>query len=257
MPVSLHYNDFGKGKPVIILHGLFGSSRNWKGIATILASEFRVITVDLRNHGQSGHADSMTYREMAEDVYHLMCQLSLESPVLIGHSMGGKVAMMAALEYQSYIKNLIVLDIAPVTYNHRYGKIFAAINSLQLSQFSSRNEAEIIINRTINDLSLTRFLLQNLTRSGTGFQWRINIPTIEENIELINTFPDNFDSLKWGGPALFLGGQDSRFIQLQFNEAILELFPAAEIELIENAGHMLHIEHPGMVADKIRKFINA
>ena len=256
MPVSLHYNDFGKGKPVIILHGLFGSSRNWKGIATLLASEFRVITVDLRNHGQSGYADSMTYREMAEDVYHLICQLSVKSPTLIGHSMGGKVAMMAALEFQRHIKNLIVLDIAPVNYGHKYGKIFAAINSLQLDQVTCRNEAENIINRTINDLKLTRFVLQNLMRSDTGYQWRINVPKIEENIDLINKFPKNIDNLKWDNPALFLGGQNSSFIQLQFTGAILELFPAAEIELIENAGHMLHIEQPVMVADKIRRFIN-
>lgn len=255
MPVNLHFNDIGRGKPVIILHGLFGSSRNWQGIAKELASEFRVITVDLRNHGQSESADSMTYPEMAEDVYHLMSRLSLEQPALIGHSMGGKVAMMTALEYQKHIKNLIVLDIAPVNYGHRYGKIFAAMNSLQPGQITSRNEAEDLMNQTINDSSLTRFLLQNLARSGPGFQWRINIKTIEKNIELINTFPENIDSLKYGKPALFLGGKNSNFIQLQFNKAILDLFPAAVIELIENAGHMLHIEHAETVIGKIRNFL--
>lgn len=255
MPVNLHFNDIGRGNPVVILHGLFGSSRNWQGIAKELASEFRVITVDLRNHGQSGYAESMTYPEMAEDVYHLMSRLSLEPPSLIGHSMGGKVAMMIALEYQKHIKNLIVLDIAPVSYGHRYGKIFAAMNSLQPGQITSRNEAENIMNRTIEDLSLTRFLLQNLTRSGPGFQWRINIQSIEDNIEFINTFPENIDGLKCGKPVLFLGGKDSNFIQLQFNESILDLFPAAEIELIENAGHMLHIEHAVTVIAKIRSFL--
>ena len=255
MPVRLHYKDTGKGDPVIILHGLFGSSRNWQGIAKKLAEEFRVIAVDLRNHGQSGSAGSMLYTEMAEDLHHLMSQLSLESPSLIGHSMGGKVAMMTALKYQNRIKRLVVLDIAPVGYGHRYGKIFSALNNLPLSRITSRNEAEKIMDQTINDLDLTRFLLQNLTRSGPGFQWRINIRAIEENIEFINTFPENVDSMKWSKPALFLGGKNSKFIQPRFHKAILELFPAAEIELIDNAGHMLHIEHAGTVIGKIRKFL--
>ena len=255
MPVRLHYRDTGKGEPVIILHGLFGSSRNWQGIAKKLAEEFRVIAVDLRNHGQSAFAASMQYAEMAEDLYHLISELSLESPNLIGHSMGGKVAMMAALKYQNRIKKLVILDIAPVQYGHRYGKIFAALNNLPLDRITSRNEAETILDQTINDQALTRFLLQNLTRSGPGFQWRINIRAIEENIEYINTFPEDIDNLQWNKPALFLGGKNSMFIQPRFHKSILELFPAAEIELIENAGHMLHIEQAAIVVDKIRDFL--
>ena len=255
MPVRLHYRDTGKGEPVIILHGLFGSSRNWQGIAKKLAEEFRIIAVDLRNHGQSAFADSMLYTEMAEDLFHLISQLSLESPNLIGHSMGGKVAMMTALNYQTLVKKLVILDIAPVNYGHRYGKIFSALNSLPLNRITSRNEAEKILDQTINDQDLTRFLLQNLTRSGPGFQWRINIRSIEENIEYINTFPENIDSRKWNKPALFLGGKNSMFIQPRFHKAILDLFPAAEIELIENAGHMLHIEQAATVVGKIRDFL--
>lgn len=255
MAVRLHYRDTGKGEPVIILHGLFGSSRNWQGIAKKLAEEFRIIAVDLRNHGQSAFADSMLYTEMADDLYHLISQLSLESPNLIGHSMGGKVAMMTALKYQNRIKKLVVLDIAPVQYGHRYGKIFSALNNLPLDRITSRDEAEKLLDQEINDPDLTRFLLQNLTRSGPGFLWRINIRAIEENIKYINTFPENIDNLQWNNPALFLGGKNSRFIQPLYHKAILDLFPVAEIELIENAGHMLHIEQAATVVGKIRDFL--
>src|SRR3970282_637492 len=123
MPAKLHYNIIGEGEPILILHGLFGSSRDWYSIAKILAKDYQVITPDLRNHGQSEHADSMTYTDMAEDVLYLIKELSLDNISLIGHSMGGKVAMVNALLHPSLIEKLIVLDIAPVSYVHRYGKL--------------------------------------------------------------------------------------------------------------------------------------
>jgi esterase len=256
MPVKLNYNIYGNGETIIILHGLFGSSRNWQGIAKKFSGEYRVITVDLRNHGQSGSSESMTYPEMADDIYSLMSWLSIDSTILIGHSMGGKVAMMTALNYQMQVSKLIVLDIAPVNYGHRYEKIFTAMNRLPLDKITGRNEAEVILNKSINDDGLTQFLLQNLTRSDSGFQWRINLATIEGNIELINSFPGNLDGLTWSKPAMFLGGQDSMFLQAEYNQDILKLFPAAEINLIENTGHMLHIEQPVVVYNKIGSFLH-
>jgi len=256
MPVKLHYSTLGTGKPVIILHGLFGSSRNWQSVAKALAGEYRVITPDLRNHGQSEHADSMTYTEMAEDVLALIRDQSLEKVSLVGHSMGGKVAMLSALlNSPSLIEKLAVLDIAPVSYEHRYGKLFEAMHNLPLDRIKNRNEAEKILNDQINDIFLTQFLLQNLVKSEKGFEWRFNLRAIQDNIETISSFPEIEPNTKYDKPALFLGGATSHFIQPQYHDDIRKYFPNADIELIENAGHMLHIEQPEVVVDKIRNFL--
>jgi len=256
MPARLHYNTIGKGKPIIILHGLFGSLRNWKSFAKLLANNYQVITLDLRNHGQSDFTDTMTYPEMADDVMNLIKKLSLENLSLIGHSMGGKVAMINALRHPSLIEKLIVLDIAPVSYTHRYGKLFEAMQDLPLNLVKNRIEAGTILNNQINDTFLTQFLLQNLNRDENGFQWRINLQAILNNIELISGFPDIETAIKYDKPALFLGGNNSHFIQSQYYKTIRDYFPGAVIELIENAGHMLHIEQPEMVVGRIRQFIN-
>jgi pimeloyl-ACP methyl ester carboxylesterase len=257
MPASLHYNISGRGDAVIILHGLFGSSRNWQSAARILAEDFQVITPDLRNHGQSFHTASMTYQEMAEDIVRLLDDLSLAKTVLIGHSMGGKVAMVNALLHTHRIEKLAVLDIAPVSYEHRYGKLFQAMYNLPLDRIRNRSEAEEILDRQINDIFLTRFLLQNLVRSDNGFEWRINLPAIQENIEKISTFPEPGNAGVFDNPVLFLGGENSHFIQPVHRETIRRFFPQAEIEYIENAGHMLHIEQPDKTVSKLRKFLES
>ncbi len=256
MTVKLHYNIAGKGNPIIILHGLFGSSRNWQSAAKILAEEYQVITPDLRNHGQSFHAQSMTYTEMAEDILELIKTNSLDNVCLVGHSMGGKVAMMNALLHSHFIDRLAVLDIAPVSYEHRYGKLFQAMQNLPLDQIKNRNNAEEILNDQINDQFLTQFLLQNLVRAEDGFEWRINLPAIQSNIESISSFPDMGNDKQYDKPALFLGGENSHFVQPEYHGEIKKHFPNAEIELLPDAGHMLHIEQPEVVVDKIRQFIN-
>jgi pimeloyl-ACP methyl ester carboxylesterase len=257
MPVKLHYNIFGEGKPVIVLHGLFGSSRNWQSVAKTLSLNFQIITPDLRNHGQSFHAESMTYTEMSEDVLELIKINSLDNVSLIGHSMGGKVAMINALLHSHVIEKLAVLDIAPISYEHRYGKLFQAMNNLPLDNIKSRNEAEKILNDQINDIFLTRFLLQNLARTDNGFEWRLNLPAIQSNIEYISSFPDIGPDTQYEKPALFLGGEKSHFVQPQYHEKIKKYFPNADIELIENAGHMLHIEQPDKTVSKLRKFLES
>lgn len=256
MTFRLHYNIHGEGIPVIILHGLFGSSRNWQTAAKTLSEDYQVITPDLRNHGQSFHAQSMTYTEMAEDILELIKTNSLDNVCLIGHSMGGKVAMVTALEYPDRINHLAVLDIAPVSYEHRYGKIFSTLQNLPLDRIKNRNEAEQMLNEQFEDLFLVRFLLQNLSRTDNGFEWRINLTAIQENIEHISSFPEPGDKSMFEKPALFLGGEYSQFIQPVHKEPVSRYFPKAEIEYIKNAGHMLHIEKPEVVVERIRQFIN-
>lgn len=251
----LHYQEYGKGPPIIILHGLFGSSTNWRSLSKSLSEHYRVITPDLRNHGRSSHYPSMNYSEMANDIANLMDTLSLQQSTLIGHSMGGKVAMVNALLHPDRVEKLVVLDIAPVNYDHRYGKIFHALNHLPLDQLKNRNEAEAFLNKHFDDLFLVRFLLQNLARNENGFVWRINLPAIQENIETISSFPDIVPAGTFNRPALFLGGEKSHFIQADHQRIIHKYFPGAEIEHIGNAGHMLHVEQPQEVLERTRLFL--
>jgi pimeloyl-ACP methyl ester carboxylesterase len=255
MTIHLHYNTTGSGEPIIILHGLFGSSRNWQGMAGRLGHTHRVLTVDLRNHGQSHQAASMTYPEMAEDVLHLVKQQALEDVTLIGHSMGGKTAMTCALLQPNAIARLVVLDIAPVPYQHRYGKLFYAMHNLPLGKIRNRREAEQALNEMIDDIKLSRFLLQNLVRTASGYRWRINLETIQNNIKHISKFPLPSPHAVYDRPALFLGGGESHFLQPVHHPAIKAHFSAARIELIDRAGHMLHIEKPDIVLDRIRQFL--
>jgi esterase len=255
MPIHLHHNSTGAGDPVIILHGLFGSSRNWQGMAARLGHTHRVITVDLRNHGQSQQAASMTYPEMAEDVLHLVTQQEWKNVTLIGHSMGGKTAMTCALLRPEMIARLVVLDIAPVAYHHRYGKLFYAMHNLPLETIRNRKEAEQLLNKMLGDIKLSRFLLQNLVRTVSGYRWRINLATIQNNIEHISDYTLPAPHAVYDRPALFLGGGESHFLQPVHHPAIRAHFPSACIELLDRTGHMLHIEAPDIVLKRIKQFI--
>lgn len=256
MPVDLHYKSFGQGQPVMILHGLFGSSRNWQTIAKKLADSYQVISVDLRNHGLSKKVDSMTYFEMAEDISHLIKLSGLNNVSIIGHSMGGKVAMITSLLYKDIIQNLVVVDIAPVKYSHTYEKLFLAMNSLPLGNIKNRKDAELYLDNKINDTWLTQFLLQNLIRTDQGYQWQINLSAIELNISHINQFPEIGEYNKFDGAALFIGGVNSEFIKSEFHETIYHYFPAAKIKMMENAGHMLHVEQPEETFNSLKSFLD-
>ncbi|RME34103.1 MAG: alpha/beta fold hydrolase, partial [Gammaproteobacteria bacterium] len=172
---SLHYTEQGEGRPLVILHGLFGSGRNWQRVARRLAEHYRVITPDLRNHGRSPHLPGMSYPEMAADLFELMERLDLPSTLLMGHSMGGKVAMTAALQQPEKVTALIVVDIAPVRYRHSFEPIFQALKSIPVEWIRSRQEAERLLAGYIDDSVLRAFLLQNLNRDESGFHWRINL----------------------------------------------------------------------------------
>lgn len=256
MPVKLDHNIFGEGEPVIILHGLFGSSRNWQTVARKLSDSYQVITVDLRNHGQSEHADSMTYMDMAGDIIELISDLSLDKVSLIGHSMGGKVAMKTAFEKPSLVKQLVVLDIAPVKYDRNYDVIFETMMNLPLDTIKNRQEAEHHMNEYIQDQWLCNFLLQNLVQTDQGYQWRINISAIRSNSHHVSNFSDMGTDTQYNGPTLFIGGAHSDFILEGHHDIIHGYFPKAEIDTIENAGHMLHIEQADVLVKKIKSFLN-
>ncbi|MEE8320644.1 MAG: alpha/beta fold hydrolase [Gammaproteobacteria bacterium] len=255
MPVKLKYNIFGKGRPVIILHGLLGSSGNWTTIAKRLAEIYQVITVDLRNHGRSGYHGSMTYEEMADDVEHLIKELCPESTAIIGHSMGGKVAMTTAFVYPELFSAVIVLDIAPVKYLQKIDVLIDAMNAVDMVTIKSRSDADRQLALTIGDSELRQYLLQNLVRNDHGYYWRVNLASIRSNMDYITGFPEVFSGKEYPGPALFLAGMNSDCINHKIEPAIHHYFPSAIIEYIENAGHWLHVEQPDIVVKKITMFL--
>jgi esterase len=254
--IRLNYTELGQGRPIIILHGLFGSARNWQGIARSLADSHRVITPDLRNHGQSPHEENMSYQEMADDVIAIADQLNLNDFIMVGHSMGGKVAMTAALSTPERFSALAVIDIAPVSYEHDFNVLIAAMNSLNLESLKSRTQAEEALNKAIDDKSVIQLLLQNLVRSDEGFKWRINLEGILANLNLIGQFPDTLINTPCRLPTLFLGGAESDYLRSIHNPAIYEHFPAAEITMVNGAGHWLHAEKPTEFLKHIKSFIN-
>lgn len=254
--ISLNYTELGQGRPVIILHGLFGSARNWQGIARALADNYRVITPDLRNHGQSPHLDSMSYSEMADDVIAIADKLNLSEIIIVGHSMGGKVAMTAALTQPERFSALVIVDIAPVEYEHDFNLFIDAMLSLNLQTLKSRAQAETALTKVIDDISVIQLLLQNLIRSGDKFEWRINLQGIMTNLGLIGQFPDTLKNSVCRLPALFLGGSESDYLRSLYNNEIYQYFPSAEITMINGSGHWPHAEKPNEFLKHLKTFIN-
>ncbi len=182
MPL-LHYNQRGQGDPLVVLHGLFGSGKNWQSHTRQFADLFEVITVDLRNHGQSFHADEMNYAVMTEDVMQLLDHLDLDQCHLLGHSMGGKVAMTLARQYPERLMRMIVADIAPVAYRHHYDDLIDPILALRLDTIENRGEADIALRQHIPEDQLRAFLLQNLVREGDTWRWRVNWRVIQRDMD--------------------------------------------------------------------------
>ena len=255
MTIKLNFEVIGKGKPLLILHGLFGSGRNLRTMARHFAESHRVYLIDLRNHGNSEHASSMTYPEMATDIASLLSDTEPDSVSIIGHSMGGKVAMACSLERSLPVERLVVLDIAPVTYKGNFVEIIAALANLELNEIESRKQASAKLALAIPEGNLRLFLLQNLVQGPEGFYWRINLPAIQDSLGDIGGFPEYSTQQAFSGPALFLAGADSNYIQPVYHEKIHAYFPDADIQSVENAGHWLHADQPGPVYQAISQFL--
>ena len=235
------YSD--SGEPLIILHGLFGSLSNWGGQSRQLASDFSVYGLDLRNHGGSPHSDDMNYTVMAEDVLEFMDDHGLERSHLLGHSMGGKTAMQAALSAPQRFDRLVVADIAPVHYRGQHDSILDGLEAIDLSSIKSRNEADKILAEHVPDELVRQFLLTNLMRSAQDeFSWRINLPVLKKNYDRLREAPASDGVFE--GPTLFVKGALSNYIQEKHREAILARFPNAKTKVIMHTGHWLHAEKP-------------
>jgi pimeloyl-ACP methyl ester carboxylesterase len=237
----LHYKSFGEGKPLIILHGFLGSLDNWQSIAKELAANYQVFILDVRNHGKSFHDNKHDYPSMEEDIYYFIDHLGLSEVTLLGHSMGGKIAMSFALKYSLLVSNLIVVDIAPKIYQPGHEDILHALSKVNPKELKSRQEAVDIISTYIYDPLVVQFLLKNLDRLGDGsFGWKMNLPVLIDQYKEMLDFPSKG---LFEGPTLFLKGEKSDYI-LPSDEPIMhQYFPKAKIVSVKNAGHWVHAEN--------------
>lgn len=253
--MQLHYEQSGEGHPLIILHGLFGSLENWRTLSKIFSRSFQVFTLDQRNHGRSPHSSEFSYPAMVEDLREFMEEQELSSAYLIGHSMGGKTAMLFAVTYPDMVDKLLIVDIAPKAYERGHDDVFDALFSLDLSTLYTRQEADAAMAKTIPDLALRQFLLKNLDREDTGsFRWRIALDEIYTNyLEMIKEL--SLSQHEFSQPTLFIRGAKSDYIKDSDILSLKSIFPQAHVTTIPNTGHWVHAEAPQEFARVVLDFL--
>lgn len=253
--MQLHFQSHGTtGPPLLILHGLFGSLDNWASISRQLGHTNRVFALDLRNHGRSPHSDEFNYAVIAEDLLEFMAAQKLERTNILGHSLGGKVAMHFALHYPGRVEKLIVVDIAPRAYPPAHLPLFDAMMSLDLGAFRERGEMDRALAAKIPEAGVRQFLLKNVGRDESGaFRWKLNLPAIFQNYELLNKSLDT--TRVFEGPTLFIKGEKSDYISEEDRELIIKMFPRAEVVTVPGAGHWVHADAPEKVTEMVRKFL--
>ena len=238
--------------PLLIAHGLFGSGRNWGVIARRLADRREVLAVDMRNHGDSPRFATQSYADMAADLAEVIAAHGGRADVL-GHSMGGKAAMLLALTEGDMVNRLVVADIAPVAYSHDQTRHIAAMRRLDLSGLTSRGEADLRLAATVTDPALRAFFLQSLDLKSTPPGWRINLDVLEAEMPKIIGWPQVTG--RFDGPTLFLSGALSHYVLPDYRETIRALFPGARFAKLPGAGHWLHAEKPREFEETVRVFL--
>lgn len=255
--MELNYKKYGDAPEVlIIIHGFLGSLDNWHTLATEFGKHFSVYTIDMRNHGKSPHTDNHNIELMVNDLSQFMDQHQIQSANILGHSMGGKVAMQFAFDYPDKIDKLIVADIAPRQYKRGHDLVFEALNAVKFDQITKRKDAEDIMFHLVPDFGTRQFLLKNLTQNAEGgYAWRVNLTVLEKEYDEI-TRPIIYRGL-FVKPALFLRGSLSLYIQPADEAEIIEHFVFAQIQTINDAGHWLHAEQPKVFYEKVFSFLNS
>ena len=256
--MELNYKQYSEdGTPLLVLHGLFGSLNNWGWHCKQLAEHYVVYGIDLRNHGSSPHSDQLDYQLMADDVRQLMARLGLESCCIVGHSMGGKVAMQLALGFPDLVEKLVVIDIAPVSYPadaDGHMNVLAAMDAVKLDEIDSRTDAEVTLRGYISEEALRKFVLTNLVRNkDASFEWRLNKDSLRENYANLRAGLET--KMSFPKPVLFVKGSLSHYIKAEHEAGINKLFPAASLKLIMDAGHWLHAEQPQALQKILIKFL--
>lgn len=252
--MKLHYQIIGSGQPLVILHGLFGSLDNWRGLAKQLSTHAQVISVDLRNHGRSPHSAEQTYQLMAADLVELLDELGVDEFDLIGHSVGGKVAMEFSKHYPDYLRKLVVVDIAPRRYDDDHSHIFKRLLAIDLSQYTRRSQVDQAIQTSIPNKAVRQFLLMNLTVEDGQLMWRINLQA------LFNNYPNLLQSVCENSVidinSCFIRGGQSKYVLASDRLLIESSFPNSELFTIESAGHWVHAEAPAEFLAKITEFFD-
>ncbi len=250
------FGDYTGERPtLILLHGLFGSSANWHSIARTLAASEHLLVPDLRNHGRSPHHPAMDYPSMGVDLLQLIDEHGFDSVRLLGHSMGGKLAMWLAQTHPERVAGLVVVDIAPVVYQHRFDSIFGALNRLDLAHLADRQQAHEHLQSSLPDAALRHYLLQNLLKDDGRWRWRMNLQGLEAAIADILDYPLPAGAHEYPGPALFVYGGQSDYVRAAQQKRILQLFPQGRLRAIPDAGHWVYAEQPQAFLSALAPFL--
>jgi esterase len=264
--MKLFFRKYGEGPPLVILHGLYGSSDNWVTIAKTLGDSFTVYLPDQRNHGQSPHSEIHDYDSMRDDLFELVNDLGLKKIFLVGHSMGGKTAISFALKWPERLNGLLIADISPFSYetnshsaHTQHFTILKAILSFDLSKITSRNEADLELKEKITSEKERGLILKNLQRNADNkFSWKINGKSLLDNLDKIMEGikrQTDYSQQITGFPVIFLRGGNSDYVPESDFKDILHVFPAAEIIDIPGAGHWIQVDKPDEVVKNIRKML--
>ncbi len=252
--MNLFFRESGQGKPLVILHGLFGSSDNWFTLAKTFSQQYQVFLVDQRNHGQSPHTEEFNYRLLAEDIEDFLLSNTIADPIVIGHSMGGKAAMNLAVKSPDSISKLVVVDIVPKTYPVHHDHILDGLEAIDLNKLTSRAEADQILSKFIPEPDVRQFLLKNLSRTTNGgFEWKINLKAIDNHIEEIGEgmqYPGKFEK-----STLFIKGAKSNYYSTGDEELIKSIFPKTTFSTLDT-GHWVQAEKPVEFANTVLEFLS-
>ena len=254
MILMLYHEEFGQGQPLIICHGFLGSSSNWRSVARMLATQFHVYCVDLRNHGMSFHHSDCSYVAMAQDILEFIHYHRLENPILIGHSMGGKVVMQVAANADLLLSKLVVVDIAPKRYSDRHRIVLDSMSRLALGDMSSVSELDHALRLDIADPVLRGFLLKNCIKNAHHLAWKINLEGLREGYDSISAPPVILDTIDCS--TLFVQAERSDYMVLPDDELLIRrYFSEFKIRTVLGAGHWIHIEAQIPFVDLVLDFL--
>ena len=253
--MKLFFREYGSGQPMIILHGLLGSSDNWLTQAKLFSSAYKVYTIDQRNHGMSPHDNQFDYQSMVEDLDEFIGDQGIVNPILIGHSMGGKTVMNYAVMHPDKVEKLIVVDIAPRAYNLEHYALVEGLHELQIDSLTSRNDADQRLSTSVAEPDVRQFLLKNLQRKAEGgFSWKINLPIIRE--KLGNVGVELISKGSFEKPTLFIRGAKSKYVRDTDWEKITTIFTNAKLETMDT-GHWVQAEKPQEFVNIVTQWLNS
>ncbi|MEP2652665.1 MAG: alpha/beta fold hydrolase [Paraglaciecola sp.] len=251
---QVHSND--PSKPwIVLIHGLFGNLDNLSGLRRLFTGQFQVLCVDLPDHGKSDFTEVFSFESYAQLIRQKITELGISQVTLLGHSLGGKVAMKIALTSQDLVKHLAILDIAPVSYSPRHDKVFEGLNAIDLHHLESRKQAELLLSQHIVESGVRQFLLKSLYSQDESWHWRFNLNLLQRDYLRLSAAIES--NIPYPGPVLFIKGQRSDYLLSEHKAATLELFPNSQSKMIKGVGHWLHAEEPNLCFEIVSAFIDS